>query len=123
LHRVCQIRTRFFYKYQTYQPWLIDNAFDYCAFRRGAKNAVMEMMIGLISKYSNNTHPCPFNPPELFVAKDLILDGDYLPDVIPTGEYRLDMEWFKDEKQTIRYALIETYFTARSLSIFDIKMG
>jgi len=83
----------------------------------------MDMVIGHISQYSNNTHPCPFNPPELFVAKDLILDGGYLPEVIPTGEYRIDLEWFKDEKKTVRYALIQVYFKARSLSLFDIKMG
>lgn len=82
---------------------------------------MMDIVIQYISRFSNNTHECPFTPPEQFNLKDGVLDTDLFPKFLPIGEYRLDIE-YKSSKNVI-YGLVETYFETRSRSLVDLKMG
>lgn len=120
-----KIRVKFFHKTSmTFQPFIVNFFADYCTFREGnANNQLMNMLIISISRYSNNTHPCPFLPPEEFILKDFIFSLDILPPIIPTAEYRIDIEYLMDESASVRYALIQNFVTLRALNLVDQKMG
>lgn len=83
----------------------------------------MNLMIQSISRFSNNTHPCPFLPPEQFEVKDFVLSNDLMPPIMPTGEYRLDIEYLKDQNMTVRYCLIQVFVQFRGLTLVDLRMG
>ncbi|CAO1415393.1 unnamed protein product [Diamesa hyperborea] len=82
-----------FYKYTVYQPFVIDYTGDYCAFRKNiAHNKVLDLFLKYVSRFSNNTHECPFTPPEQFNMKDAVIETDLFPKFLPVGEYRMDSE-------------------------------
>lgn len=83
----------------------------------------MKILIDSISKYSNNTHPCPFLPPEIFVLKDFQFSLDILPPIVPSGDYRIDIEYLKDKNASVRYVLIQNFVSIRALTLVDSKMG
>lgn len=84
---------------------------------------MMNIVITTMSRYSNNTHECPFTVLEKMVMKDFVLSTDMMPKVVPVGDYRIDLEYLKDEAMTERYAFIQTYFNVRGLSLLDPKIG
>lgn len=117
-----KMRISVFYKYTVYQPFVIDYTVNYCEFRKNnVENKIMAMTIQYISRFSNNTHECPFTPPEKFILKDAILDTDLFPKIVPIGEYRIDIEY--KSSNNLRYALVETFIETRSRSLVDLKMG
>lgn len=116
------MRISVFYKYTVYQPFVIDYTVDYCEFRKNnVDNKMMAIIIQYMNRFSNNTHECPFTPPERFLLKDAVLDTDLFPKYLPIGEYRIDIEY--KSSSNLRYALVETYFATRSRSLVDLKMG
>ena len=105
-----------------YQPFGIDYTVNYCDFRsKMINNKPMEMLIDVLKQFSNNTHLCPFTPPEKFVVRNLFLDPNLLPSFLPVGEYRVDLE-FKSSKN-VRYAFISIFIETRALTLVDLKMG
>lgn len=111
-----------FYKYTIYQPFLMDYTVNYCDFKRKTvDNKLMEIIINFLSRFSNNTHNCPFTPPEKFLLKDALMDTDFIPKLLPIGEYRIDVEY--KTKKNVRYALIQTFFETKSQSLLDFKSG
>ena len=117
-----KLRTAVYYKYTAYQPFVIDYTVNYCEFMKNTvSNKIMDIVIAFLSRFSNNTHACPFTPPEKFVLRNAVIDADIIPKFMPVGEYRIDME-YKSTKN-VRYALIEIFVETRSRSLVDLKMG
>jgi Protein of unknown function (DUF1091) len=84
----------------------------------------MDILIGSLSRYSNNTHECPFIPPEVFCLKNYTMSTDLLPPIMPAGDYRLDIEYLKDQNVTTRYAMVQVFINVRGLNHnVDLGMG
>lgn len=99
-------------------------AADYCSFRaNNDDNQLLKFLIDAISKYTNNTHPCPFKPPEVLMLKNFVIDDEMFPPIMPKGDYRVDVEYFKDKSKTVRYAKSQGFFNVRGLTLVDLEMG
>ena len=74
-----------------------------------------KLLMDMISPYAYTFHACPYKPMEHFSIKDFIVKQNSLPVVIPLGEYRLDLEFLRDEDERTRYILVQSFFVAKNV--------
>lgn len=100
------------------------NAFvDYCDFRISNNNPIQSIVFSVIDKYTNATHNCPFIAPEMIIIKDLEIPTKGMPEILPVGDYRVNLEFYNDANETLRYALLQVFATVRALTLVDLRMG
>lgn len=110
-----QVRTNLFHKYTTYEPFIVNAFVDYCDFRKGKHNPITGLVFAVIDKYTNISHECPFKPLEKFIIENLEIPTNGLPVVVPAGDYRLNIGFYKDANESLRYALIQVFARVRAL--------
>jgi hypothetical protein len=57
------------------------------------------------------------------MLKNFVFTLDILPPIIPSGDYRIDIEWFMDQNASVRYVLVQNFVSIRALTLVDSNMG
>lgn len=116
------VRVTLFYKYQTYQKFLIDLTQDFCGYVDGTKSATLidMIMVGL-AKTATFNHTCPYSPGPQKI-NGYYLDSSKFPKIVPEGQYRLDIKVFEPKSNKI-IVLVQTYMTAKHNGPADLGMG
>ncbi|XP_050072163.1 uncharacterized protein LOC126560045 [Anopheles maculipalpis] len=115
------IQYNLYYKYQTFQPFLINGEFEGCATMRAYEQGsykdpltdyvwqiLKEMMPGVIV-------PCPHGNRTYVVES--VFKQEYAPKSIPAGEYRLDLRF--STKNNVSIVFLQGFFSARRKGILS----
>uniref|UniRef100_A0A1B0DDG3 Uncharacterized protein n=2 Tax=Phlebotomus papatasi TaxID=29031 RepID=A0A1B0DDG3_PHLPP len=87
------VRIAFFYRYTTYRSFLLDVNEDFCAFIREDQPArVTNYFWPTLKDASNFAEGCPFQKDHIYYIKDYAMDMSSFPPILPTGDYRVDIE-------------------------------
>lgn len=86
-----QANVRLYYRYNTYQKFLIDRWEDVCGYLSGKKPSLMiDVVSDYFYKYSNMNHTCPFEG-DIIYKCDRISSKDLLiRPLLPAGRFHFD---------------------------------
>lgn len=136
------VRIAFFYRYTTYRSFLLDVTEDFCAFIREDKPArVTNFFWPTLKDASNFAQGCPFqkvqkksnrlsehlskNPlftpfqDHIYYIKDYAMDMSSFPPILPTGDYRVDVE-LKERSDDSPIALVQIFAFIKRKSIAEL---
>ncbi|XP_053667459.1 uncharacterized protein LOC128717808 [Anopheles marshallii] len=110
-----EINAKGYYKYRTYQPFMVDWTMEYC---QAARSGVLNPTNALLMKFVEQTlpdfyYPCPHGNRTYTVF--WLLPPKLLPQSLPSGDYRLDI-FYRDSSRTDLFAL-QLYGAVRRLGI------
>ncbi|XP_053967117.1 uncharacterized protein LOC128868718 [Anastrepha ludens] len=113
----CNIHVELLRKYNSYQPFFINNTFDVCAFLKTRKNSVyFDILFKLIENYTNANHTCPYEG-EFIVEKFRPLHNNLiLP--IPSGDYCIKFSFYTSDTLLIQ---LNVWFSFNELEKWNIS--
>lgn len=112
-------RSRFYYKYSTYQRMGGDINIDICdLLTKDRRIPAMQWFFGRLTKYSNISHRCPYDNVIYARASNVSIDEFAYPDMMPAGRYRIDTTVFEDDQKVLFNASL--YFSISDHRI-DVK--
>ncbi|XP_055691476.1 uncharacterized protein LOC129794681 [Lutzomyia longipalpis] len=115
------VRIAFFYRYTTYRSFLLDVTEDFCDFLCDSKPAnVINYFWKTLRESSNFAQGCPFQKDNTYYIKDYALDMSEFPPILPTGDYRVDVDLIDRTDKTTRIALIQIYAFIKRKSIAEL---
>ena len=92
------MRFNLYYRYNTYQKFLIDRTENFCQFMRdeaSPQTPMMRLFYDNIRDYTALNHTCPYNGSiVLFKADRFNFDSIKFAPLIPSGRYRLDLTFY-----------------------------
>ncbi|KAH8266022.1 hypothetical protein KR038_000617, partial [Drosophila bunnanda] len=90
------VHMQLFKRASGFKPWLMKAYIDGCRFIKTRYNPFGVIVYNLFKEYSNINHTCPYMG--LQVVKDFVLRTELLTLPIPTGEYKLAIGWYFDQR-------------------------
>uniref|UniRef100_A0A182T290 Uncharacterized protein n=1 Tax=Anopheles maculatus TaxID=74869 RepID=A0A182T290_9DIPT len=96
VYNYIMIQYNLYYKFKTYQPFLINGEFEACATLRD---------------YQRATNQDPLNDYNRTYVVDSVFRKEYAPQSIPAGDYRMDLRFAT--KSNVTMLSLQAYFSAR----------
>ncbi|KFB53970.1 AGAP013484-PA-like protein [Anopheles sinensis] len=105
------VTMKLYYKYKTYQPFLIDLEQEGCAYMKNRPAIPLADYIYEIFKDAmpELAKPCPHGNRTYFIT--FLLEDRYSPNSMPAGDYRIDLKFMANDG-VILFA-VESYFSVR----------
>ncbi|KAH8390075.1 hypothetical protein KR200_006509, partial [Drosophila serrata] len=79
-----------------FKPWILKGDVDICRFLRKNYNPFAKLVFNLFKEFTNFNSTCPLLGPQ--IIKGFYLRPELLVLPMPTGEYKLTLRWFFDNK-------------------------
>ncbi|GAB0097986.1 hypothetical protein DMENIID0001_136750 [Sergentomyia squamirostris] len=106
--------------YGNSKNFLIDVTEDFCAFICEDKKATITSYFWTVLKDASNfAQGCPFREGERYFIKDYALDISNFPAILPTGDYRVDVNLI-DRADNSPIALIQVFAYIRRKTIAEL---
>lgn len=107
-----------FYKYNTFQKFLIDRWEDICGYFSGkVPSPVLDIIFSNTIQFSNINHTCPFNGSMTFSAPRYKMDNFIIEPLLPAGKFRADVSFTEGAKRNV-VSHIKVFFAISDLRIW-----
>ncbi|KAL1380715.1 hypothetical protein pipiens_013985 [Culex pipiens pipiens] len=109
-----------YYRFQTYQPFMMDEWFNYCdAYDNlDGVSSVGRLAVGSLKSSTPEMPGCPMQGT---INATHIINEAQFPPFMPAGQYRMDMAFYNGQNETL-FAM-QTYLTVRTKGAVDLPMG
>ncbi|KAL1399269.1 hypothetical protein pipiens_002230 [Culex pipiens pipiens] len=120
LQDVVFCRYKVYYRFRTYQPFLIDEWFNYCdAYDNlDGVSSIGLLAIGGLKTTIPDLPGCPFGG---MINVTHTINEAQFPPFMPAGQYRMDMKFYNAQNETL--FAVQTYLTVRAKGAVDLTMG
>lgn len=96
----------------TWAKFPIDLWEDMCAWISGKRKAyILDWTFGKILKYTNFNHSCPFYGYYIIDVKNISMEHFDVEQLLPSGQYRLDLEFTQQQGGGDPYTAFSVYFS------------
>uniref|UniRef100_A0A182T1X4 Uncharacterized protein n=1 Tax=Anopheles maculatus TaxID=74869 RepID=A0A182T1X4_9DIPT len=109
------IHVKLNYKFNTYQPFLINDQLEGCEYMRTPKNDPFSIFLYKVVQkmIPDMVHPCPHG--NKIYNQTIEFKESYTPKSIPAGDYRMDVRI--SDRQNVTLIAVQVFGTARKLGI------
>ncbi|KAL9693909.1 hypothetical protein quinque_013194 [Culex quinquefasciatus] len=114
------VRYKVYYRFRTYQPFLMDEWFNYCEVfdNSGNVSKVNRLWVGSLRTSIPNLPGCPLQG---LLNVTYVINEAQFPPFLPAGEYRMDMKFYTAQNETL--FAVQTFLSVRAKGPVDLTMG